>query len=99
MAISYQGAFDKMQEKGVTTYRIRKENILSQSTLQKMRDGKYVTTETIERLCLLLDCTPNDLMTAWRRRSWENKKHKPPTHTAPGAFRRLPSRVFNIFRC
>ena len=62
MAISYQGAFDKMQEKGVTTYRIRKENILSQSTLQKMRDGKYVTTETIERLCLLLDCTPNDLM-------------------------------------
>lgn len=51
-----------MQEKGVTTYRIRKENILSQSTLQKMRDGKYVTTETIERLCLLLDCTPNDLM-------------------------------------
>ena len=25
MAISYQGAFDKMQEKGVTTYRIRKE--------------------------------------------------------------------------
>ena len=53
MAISYQGAFDKMQEKGVTTYRIRKEN---------MRDGKYVTTETIERLCLLLDCTPNDLM-------------------------------------
>ena len=62
MAISYQGAFDKMQEKCVTTYRIRKENILSQSTLQKMRDGKYVTTETIERLCLLLDCTPNDLM-------------------------------------
>ena len=59
MAISYQGAFDKMQEKGVTTYRIRKENILSQSTLQKMRDGKYVTTETIERLCLLLDCTPD----------------------------------------
>ena len=44
------------------SYRIRKENILSQSTLQKMRDGKYVTTETIERLCLLLDCTPNDLM-------------------------------------
>lgn len=63
MAISYKGAFEKMQEKGVTTYQIRKENILSQSTLQKLRDGKYVTTETIERLCLLLDCTPNDIMT------------------------------------
>lgn len=62
MAINYQGTFDKMKEAGITTYRIRKENILSQSTLQKLRDGKYVTTETIERLCLLLNCTPNDLM-------------------------------------
>lgn len=62
MAISYKGAFQKMQEKGVTTYRIRKENIISQSTLQKLREGKPVTTETIERLCILLDCTPNDIM-------------------------------------
>ena len=62
MAISYQGAFDKMQEKGVTTYRIRKENILSQSTLQKMRDGKYVTAENKEPLCPPLDCHPNHLM-------------------------------------
>lgn len=63
MPISYKGAFEKMQEKGVTTYRIRKENILSQSTLQKLRDGRHVTTETIERLCILLNCTPNDIMT------------------------------------
>lgn len=91
MAISYQGAFDKMQEKGVTTYRIRKENILSQSTLQKMRDGKYVTTETIERFAAA-GLHP--------KRFNENHEVKtPPTHTAPGAFRRLPSRVFNIFRC
>ena len=62
VAISYQGAFEKMKEAGITTYRIRKENILSQSTLQKLREGKPVTTETIEKLCLLMDCTPNDIM-------------------------------------
>ena len=62
MAIDYQGTFQKMREKGLTTYQIRKENLISQSTLQKLREGKYVTTETIERLCLRLDCTPNDLM-------------------------------------
>ncbi len=62
MSISYQGTFDTLKAAGITTYRIRKENILSQSTLQKLREGKYVTTETIERLCLLLNCTPNDLM-------------------------------------
>lgn len=62
VAISYRGAFEKMKEAGITTYRIRKENILSQSTLQKLREGKPVTTETIEKLCLLMDCTPNDIM-------------------------------------
>ena len=62
MAISYKGAFEKMREKGVTTYKIRKENIISQSTLQKLREGIYISTEAVERLCLLLDCTPNDIM-------------------------------------
>lgn len=62
MAINYQGAFDRMKAAGVTTYRIRKDNIISQSTLQKLREGKPVSTEAIERLCLLLDCTPNDIM-------------------------------------
>ncbi len=62
MAISYQKALDRMKAEGITTYRIRKENIISQSTLQKLREGKPVSTEAIERLCLLMDCTPNDVM-------------------------------------
>ena len=62
MAISYQGAFEKMKEAGISTYRIRKEKIVSEGTLQSMSEGRPVSTETIEKLCLLLDCTPNDLM-------------------------------------
>ena len=62
MAISYQKAFDLMKETGVTTYRIRKEKIVSERTLQNLRGGKPVSTETIERLCLLMNCTPNDIM-------------------------------------
>ena len=61
MAISYQKALDRMKEAGVTPSRIRKEKIVSERTLQNLRDGKPVSTETIERLCLLLDCTPNDV--------------------------------------
>ena len=30
MAISYQGAFEKMKEAGISTYRIRKEKIVSE---------------------------------------------------------------------
>ena len=31
---------DALKEKGYTTYTLRKENILSQSTIQKLREGK-----------------------------------------------------------
>lgn len=62
MPIDYSNVFELMKAKGLTTYRIRKENIISQSTLQKLREGKSVTTETIERLCLILECQPNDIM-------------------------------------
>ena len=51
-----------MKEKGLTTYRIRKENIISQSALSALKNGKSVTTETIEKLCRALDCQPGDIM-------------------------------------
>lgn len=51
-----------MKEKGLTTYRIRKENIISQSALSALKNGKSVTTETIEKLCRALGCQPGDIM-------------------------------------
>ena len=50
------------KEKGYTTYRIRNEKILSESTVQKLRAGKGVSWENIETLCRLLECQPADLM-------------------------------------
>ena len=51
-----------LKEKGYTTYRIRNEKILSESTVQKLRAGKGVSWENIETLCRLLECKPADLM-------------------------------------
>lgn len=62
MPIEYSKLFSIMKEKGLTTYRIRKENIISQSALQSLKEGKSVTTETIEKLCRALDCQPGDIM-------------------------------------
>ena len=53
---------DALKEKGYTTYTLRKENLLSQSTIQKLRTGNGLAWENIERLCALLDCQPGDLM-------------------------------------
>lgn len=47
---------------GYSTYRIRKENIFSENTLQAFRTGKMVSYNTIAKLCELLDCQPGDLL-------------------------------------
>ena len=51
-----------LKEKGYNTNRIRVEGLLSQSTLQKFRDGKGVSWENLETLCRLLECQPADLI-------------------------------------
>lgn len=53
---------EALKAKGYTTYILRKENILSQSTLQKLREGKGLSWENIERICGLLECQPGDLI-------------------------------------
>ncbi len=47
---------------GYTTYKIRKEKLLSESTVQKLRNSQPVSWENIETLCRLLNCQPNDIM-------------------------------------
>ena len=51
-----------LKEKGYTTYRIRQEKLLSESTVQKLRDGKGISWESLETLCRMLECQPGDLI-------------------------------------
>lgn len=62
MPIRYDKLISIMKEKGLTTYKIRKENIISQSALTAIKNGKSVTTDTIAKLCKALDCQPGDIM-------------------------------------
>lgn len=47
---------------GYTTYKIRKEKLIPESTLTKLREGKLVTLETIESVCKMLHCKPADIL-------------------------------------
>lgn len=51
-----------LKENGYTTYKIRKEKIFSESTLQSFRDNKMVSWETLEQICQLLKVQPGDLL-------------------------------------
>ena len=52
----------KLKEAGYNTSRIRKEKIMGEAMLQKIRDGQMVSWATMETLCELLDCQPADLI-------------------------------------
>ena len=63
MALQYKiDILAALKEKGITTYKIRQEKILSESTVQKLRASKGVSWENLETLCRLLDCQPADLI-------------------------------------
>lgn len=51
-----------LKDKGYTTYKLRQEKLLSESTLQKLRTNKGIAWENIETLCKLLNCQPADLI-------------------------------------
>ena len=49
-----------MKEKKVSQYQLLKAGI-DNKTLDSFKKGKNVTLLTIEKLCLILNCTPNDI--------------------------------------
>ena len=61
--ITWEKARALMRKKGLTSYYIKKNKIMAQSTYNRLMHDKPINTETIDKLCGLLDCTPMDLMT------------------------------------
>lgn len=51
--IIYKDILQKLKDAGYNTNRIRKDGLLSQGTLQRLRDGRPITTETIDIICNL----------------------------------------------
>ena len=51
-----------LKKAGYSTYRIRKEHIFSESTVQKFRCGEIVNADNIATICQLLHCQPGDLL-------------------------------------
>ena len=60
--IIYTKLLELMNLKGLTTYKIRKEKIISESTLQNIRQEKCITTDAIASLCKALQCQPGDII-------------------------------------
>lgn len=51
-----------LKEKGYTSTRIRKEKIIGQATLQRLRHKQSVSFEVLSKLCELLECDVGDIL-------------------------------------
>ena len=63
MAIVYKlDILDALKSKGYNTNRLRKEKLLSESTIQKLRSGEGVSWDNLDTLCKLLECDISDIL-------------------------------------
>lgn len=63
MALKYKmDVIAALKTAGYNTNTIRKEKIMGEAMLQKIRGGQMVSWATFETICGLLDCQPGDLI-------------------------------------
>jgi DNA-binding Xre family transcriptional regulator len=53
--------WETMKRKGITQYRLLKSGI-DNKTLDTLKKGNNITLLTLEKICEILDCTPNDVV-------------------------------------
>lgn len=61
--VSYEPLWETMKARGVTTYTLIEKHRIPSKTIYNLKHNKNITTATIENLCNILNCTPNDVFT------------------------------------
>ena len=59
--IDYSPLWATMKQAGVSQYQLLKAGI-DNKTLDSLKKNKNITLLTVERLCSILRCTPNDIV-------------------------------------
>lgn len=53
---------EALKENGYTSYKIRKEKLIGEAQLTKIRNGDIASKETLNTICKLLTCQPGDIL-------------------------------------
>ncbi|MCR4616557.1 MAG: helix-turn-helix domain-containing protein [Lachnospiraceae bacterium] len=59
--IDYSPLWETMQKKNISQYYLLKHGI-DNKTLDSLKKGKNITLLTLEKICVLLECTPNEVI-------------------------------------
>lgn len=60
--ISYEPLWQTMERLGATTYTLQVKGQISSSTIRRLKAGQSVSTNTIDALCKLLECSLTDVL-------------------------------------
>lgn len=58
--ITFYRLWDKLNRSGMKQKDLKE--ILSPATINKLRKNQIVTTDTIDKICIYLDCQPEDIL-------------------------------------
>ncbi len=61
IVLDYSPMWDTMQRKGISQYSLLKAGI-DNKTLDSIKKGKNLTLLTLEKICTILECTPNEVV-------------------------------------
>ncbi len=59
--LDYSPLWKTMEKKGISQYQILKSGI-DNKTLDSLKKGKNITLLTLEKICTILNCTPNEVV-------------------------------------
>ena len=59
--VDYSPLWETMQNRGVSQYQLLKAGI-DNKTLDSLKKNKNITMVTLEKLCRIIDCSPNDVV-------------------------------------
>ena len=60
--INYEPLWSTLEKKGITSGQLVTQLHFSGGQLSRMRNGYYIHTRTIDKLCKLLDCKIEDII-------------------------------------
>lgn len=60
--VSYAPLWNTMKERGATTYTLQAKGNISSSTIRRLKSGDSVSTNTLDALCKLLNCSIPDII-------------------------------------
>lgn len=60
--ISYAPLWATMKKRGATTYTLQVKGGISSSTIRRLKANDSVSTNTLDALCAILECTPDDII-------------------------------------